>query len=156
MARDDMCPTEMAEQTALFAWARLAQGKWPELALLYHVPNEGKRSRATGAQLTAAGLKKGVPDLCLPVARGRKHGLYIELKRRKGSQPTAEQVEWLDALAAEGHGVAWCRGWESAAGVLLEYLRTGKITYAPTEGRGGEWHAKGDGHGAFEDRAPGA
>ena len=155
MARDDMCPTEMAEQTALFAWARLAQGKWPGLALLYHVPNEGKRSRATGAQLTAAGLKKGVPDLCLPVARGRKHGLYIELKRRKGSKPTAEQVEWLDALAEEGHDVAWCRGWESAAGVLLEYLRTGKITYAPTEGRGGEWHAKGDGHGAFEDRAPG-
>lgn len=155
MARDDMCPTEMEEQTALLSWARLAQGKWPELALLYHVPNEGKRSRATGAKLTAAGLKKGVPDLCLPVARGRRHGLYIELKRRKGSRPTAEQVEWLDALAAEGHGVAWCRGWESAAGVLLEYLRTGKITYAPTEGRGGEWHAKGDGHGAFEDRAPG-
>ena len=158
MAKNDLnlVPTESEEQQALFRWAAYESGAHPELALLYHIPNEGKRSQIAGAKLRAEGLKRGVPDICLPVPRGKWHGLYIELKRQKGSQPTAEQVEWLDALAAEGHGVAWCRGWESAAGVLLEYLRTGKITYAPTEGRGGEWHAKGDGHGAFEDRAPGA
>lgn len=54
----------------------------PELQLLYHVPNEGKRTWRTGARLKSEGLKPGVPDLCLPVARGKYHGLYVELKRR--------------------------------------------------------------------------
>ena len=35
-------PTESVEQQRLFQWARLASGKWPELELLYHIPNEGK------------------------------------------------------------------------------------------------------------------
>ena len=34
-------PTEAEEQIALFEWARLQTGRFPELALLYHVPNGG-------------------------------------------------------------------------------------------------------------------
>ena len=41
-------PREEAEQMALMQWAQLRQGKWPELKLLYHIANEGKRSRSTG------------------------------------------------------------------------------------------------------------
>lgn len=76
-------PTESQEQQRLFQWARMESGRFPELELLYHIPNEGKRSRATGRRMVAEGLKKGVPDICLPVARGGSHGLYIELKRTK-------------------------------------------------------------------------
>ena len=68
--------SEAEEQTYLFEWARLASCKWPELSFLYHIPNEGKRPPATGARLKSMGLKSGVPDVCLPVARGGFHGLY--------------------------------------------------------------------------------
>ena len=67
MAKQGLSETE--EQQYLFEWARLAACKWPELALLYHIPNEGKRTAITGARLKSMGLKSGVPDVCLPVAR---------------------------------------------------------------------------------------
>ena len=51
-------PSESAEQQRLFQWARMAQGRYPELRWLYHVPNEGKRTRTTGARLAAEGLKE--------------------------------------------------------------------------------------------------
>lgn len=47
--------TESVEQQRLMQWARMESGKWPELALLYHVPNEGKRSRTAGARMKAEG-----------------------------------------------------------------------------------------------------
>lgn len=115
-------PTESVEQQRLFQWARMASGGRPELKMLYHIPNEGKRSRVTGARLVAEGLKRGVPDICLPVARGGCHGLYIELKRERSGRPTAEQTEWMDALMRQGYAVSLCHGWERAAKVIEEYL----------------------------------
>ena len=115
-------PTESTEQQRLFQWAKFAGGKYPELRLLYHIPNEGKRTRATGGRMRAEGLKKGVPDLCLPVARGGCHGLYIELKRTKGGKVTPEQLEWVDALTRQGYMAAVCRGWEEASEIITEYL----------------------------------
>ena len=79
-------PTESEEQQALFDWAELQKGKYPELKALYHIPNEGKRSKATGARLKKEGMKDGVSDNCLPVKRGPYGSLYIELKRIKGSK----------------------------------------------------------------------
>ena len=103
----------------------MESGKWPELALLYHVPNEGKRSRTAGARMKAEGLKKGVPDLCLPVARGKWHGLYIELKRTKGGRVSQAQREWLDALEREGYAAAVAYGWEQAREMIAAYLEEG-------------------------------
>ena len=77
-------PTEAQEQMTLFSWAAMQSGKYPELNLLYHVPNGGSRHKAEAGRLRAEGVKAGVPDLCLPVARGQYHGLYIELKRQRG------------------------------------------------------------------------
>lgn len=85
-------PTEAQEQEALFRWADFAVGKYPEVKFLYHIPNEGKRSVYNGAALRRQGLKKGVPDLCLPVPSGKYHALYIEMKRkrRKAELATAQ------------------------------------------------------------------
>ena len=79
-------PTEADEQIALFEWAALQSGRFPELTLLHHVPNGGSRNKIEAARLRAQGVKSGVPDLCLPVARGGNHGLYIELKRQRGGR----------------------------------------------------------------------
>lgn len=115
-------PNESQEQQRLFQWARMEEGKFPELALLYHIPNEGKRSRITGRRMVAEGLKKGVPDLCLPVARGGAHGLYIELKRTRNWKITKEQESWMNDLMAQGYQVALCIGWEKAAEIIRNYL----------------------------------
>lgn len=95
---------------------------WPELALLYAVPNGGKRSRKTAADLKAEGVKPGVPDYCLPVPRGGHHGLYLELKRLRGGRVEPEQREWLAALVANGYRAEVARGWEQAWAVLRDYL----------------------------------
>lgn len=51
MTRDPIpVPSESIEQQNFFKWAAMMSGRWPELAMLYHVPNEGKRTRATGAR----------------------------------------------------------------------------------------------------------
>lgn len=115
-------PTESAEQQLLFQWARMQSGKYPELALLYHIPNEGKRSHKTGARMKAEGLKTGVPDICLPVARGGHHGLYIELKRVKNSRVTQDQLDWIEALIAQGYVAAVCRGCDEAIELITRYL----------------------------------
>ena len=115
-------PTESAEQQVLFQWARMMSGKWPELTLMYHIPNEGKRSHKTGARMKAEGLKSGVPDICLPVARGGHHGLYIELKRVKNSRVTVDQMLWLESLARQGYVAAVCRGADEAIELITGYL----------------------------------
>lgn len=113
---------EATEQLCLMRWAAFQSAVYPELDLLYHIPNEGKRSKATGARYKAMGLKSGVPDLCLPVARGGYHGMYIELKAGKNTT-TKAQKDWLDALAGQGYMTAVCYGWEAAQKVIEEYLR---------------------------------
>ena len=116
-------PTESAEQQLLFQWARMQSGKYPELTLLYHIPNEGKRSHKPGARMKAEGLKTGVPDICLPVARGGHHGLYIELKRVKNSRVTVAQMAWIEALTRQGYVAAVCRGADEAIELITRYLR---------------------------------
>ncbi len=95
------------------------------MALLYHVPNGGSRKKAEAGRFRAEGVKAGVPDLCLPVARGGDHGLYVELKRLKGSKTSDDQKAWLSELAAQGYFTALCKGWEAAAKVITEYLELG-------------------------------
>lgn len=115
-------PSESEEQQCLFRWAAYQNGRFPELALLYHVPNGGSRRKAEAGRFRAEGVKAGVPDLCLPVARGGYHGLYIELKRQKGSKTSEDQKRWLSELAGQGYFAALCKGWEAAAKVITEYL----------------------------------
>lgn len=119
--RRPTCDSEHAEQAALFRWAEFARSRLPELALLYAVPNGGHRHKATAARLKAEGVKRGVPDVCLPVARGGAHGLYIEIKTERG-KPTPEQLGWIRALRRQGYAAEVCRGWESARSMIEHYL----------------------------------
>lgn len=112
-------PLEAEEQQALFEWVGYQLKQYPELALLYHIPNEGKRNPR---RAKVEGIKAGVPDLCLPVPRGGNHGAYIEMKRRKGGKITVQQTRWMEQLMAQGYAVACCNGWEVAAKFLIDYM----------------------------------
>lgn len=119
MSMKNMKRSETTEQIALFNWAKRTESILPELALMYHVPNEGKRSN--GGILKAAGLKSGVPDICLPVANNGFHGLYIELKFGK-NKATKAQEEYMAMLNAQGYKTAVCYGAEEAGEEILAYL----------------------------------
>lgn len=116
-------PLETEEQQNLFQWARLMEGKYPELRLLHHIPNGGLRNKPVAVRLTAEGVRRGVPDICLPVARGDYHGLYVELKRIKGSKTSDEQEEWIDLLNKNGYRAEICFGFDEARRVIEGYLR---------------------------------
>lgn len=115
------CISESQEQQALFQWAAWAEGKYPELETIYHIPNEGKRSLATGGKLKAEGLKAGFPDIGLSVAKRGYHGLYIEVKSQKGRM-SPEQKEWQKRLTKYGNLSIVCYGFEEARDAIEWYL----------------------------------
>lgn len=114
-------PTEDEEQAYIVSWAKINESRYPELKLLYHIPNEGKRSGREGARMKSIGLRRGVSDLCLPIARGIYHGLYIELKSLDGKL-TKEQNEFLAAVREQGYCGFACYGGESAVKAIEQYL----------------------------------
>ncbi len=115
-------PLESAEQVALFDWAGANRVPHPDLQWLYAIPNGGKRSKVTAARLKREGVKRGYPDIGLDVARGGYLGLRIEMKRRKKSHTSEDQLTWHRRLWAQGYRVVVVKGWEIAAAELLAYL----------------------------------
>lgn len=114
--------SEAQEQAALFQWAAVSRVKYPELALMYHIPNEGKRSLAEGRRMKEQGLQAGVPDICLPVPNVRYTALYIEMKRRDGGRLSEEQHGWITALNRVGCRAVVCHGWDEAREEIERYL----------------------------------
>ena len=113
--------TEHEEQVSLLS----QKGCHP---MLYSIPNGARTSISVAKRLKAEGLKKGVPDLILPIARLGYHSLYIEMKRHKPRGTTSkEQKVWHKALAKEGHLVYVCYGGEAAWTVLNNYINS-KLT----------------------------
>ena len=130
MIRKQKTDWEHNEQKALFAWAHLAKATQPELQWLFAVPNGGQRHPAVAAKLKAEGVKRGVPDIGLPVARGGFHGLWIELKFQgnqtaKRGTVSKEQQQWIENLALNGYAVAVCYGWREAQLTIERYLKGG-------------------------------
>lgn len=154
--------SEHAEQVALFMWANMAKlygpviaadpnsynilgfaknqfenaGKLgykiysaplPQLTWLHAISNHG-----AGFGRKAEGVKKGVPDLFLPVPLGDEHGhffsgLYIELKRldsegKAQGKPSPEQLEFQQYARGAGYAHEIIFGWELARDCILSYL----------------------------------
>ena len=130
-----MLRSEHEEQTTLFRWALFARPRYPELALLFAIPNGGERHKAVAARMKAEGVRAGVPDLCLPVARAGFHGLYLELKTTAG-RPSKAQRQWLQALALEGYRAEVCKGWLAAKDVIEDYLGRKPAIGAQRQGSG--------------------
>lgn len=113
--------SESVEQIALFRWAAYAECTYPELALMYHIPNGGMRNKAVAGKLKAEGVKAGVPDIHLPIARAGYHSLYIEMKA-VGGKTSKIQEAWLSRLNEQGHCAVVCYGFEQALDVIVKYL----------------------------------
>lgn len=105
--------------------------EYPDLALLLNsVPNGARVKRSQAAVLIAEGLTKGVADLELNVARGKWHGLKIEMKReyedadghKRKTYQKPEQRAWQAAVEAEGYRYEVVRSLEGFQALITEYL----------------------------------
>ena len=114
-------PLEDDEQKAFIQWCWFQSVKYKGLDMIYAIPNGGSRNKIEAVKLKQTGVKKGVPDLFLPVAKGKYHGLYIEMKRQQGGRLSPEQQQWLIALANQGYATAVCKGKDEAIKVVEEY-----------------------------------
>lgn len=126
-AKEAWQSTEHDLQKHLVKRFKLLSGQWRELQLIHAIPNGGGRSKAEAGRLKAEGVKSGVSDLFLPVARGRYHGLYIELKKAGGT-PTSDQKWWAIRMHEEGYRCVICNDPETVMSVITAYLSKKRFT----------------------------
>lgn len=120
-------PTEHQEQCAVVRFFDLTHKE--HRGRLFAVPNGAwlagnPRTRAAlVSKAKREGVRNGVPDLFLPIARGGYHGLFIEMKRLKGGVTSAEQKSWHQYLNEQGFLCVVCKGADNAIQLLKEYMQ---------------------------------
>lgn len=110
MASSKYIPTEDAEQRTVVQYCDAL--KIP----VFHIPNGGYRHKSVAVDMKRLGVKAGVPDLCIPLAKGGYHGLYIEMKRSNftPSKLTEQQRAWIQLLKKNGYAAFVCAGADNA------------------------------------------
>ena len=122
-------PLEHVEQKLVIAYLKRA---YPKLKGCYWATPNGamlkgnalQRARQT-SKLKAEGMLNGVADLSIMVARGKYHGLFIEMKRSgaTASSLSTYQKDFLKRMKKNGYAAEWCAGHEEAIKVLDKYLK---------------------------------
>jgi len=111
---------EHDEQVALFNILALYENKYPVLKWIFAIPNGGKRHPATAVKLKAEGVKRGIPDVCIPYPAGGWSGAYVEMKFGKG-RLTKEQKAFID-FHEHMYKIYVCYSAIEAANKIGEYL----------------------------------
>lgn len=113
--------SEAQHQENVIRWSQIHRAEYPELALLFHIPNGGTRDKIEAARLKAQGVKAGVSDLFLPVSRRGYHGIFIEMKTLRGR--VSQEQQWFgDKVTEQGYLFHVAYGWEAAVDTLKWYL----------------------------------
>jgi len=122
---------EHIEQVHLILWTDGGEiaDRYPNARKIFAIPNGGHRNVVVAGKLKAEGVRAGVPDLCFPEARGGYFGLWIEMKVRP-NRPSAEQLQRITQLNADGYLAVICWSAEEAQAILSWYL-----SLAPTPQR---------------------
>lgn len=123
-ARSFSAATAPSEHEEQVEFIRLVEFAFPPevAALLFAIPNGGKRAIKTARELKAEGVRKGVPDLFLAYPHNGYSGLFIEMKKRYGGRVSPEQKAYIEALRGRGYAVVVCKGCDEAFDALTAYL----------------------------------
>ena len=120
--------SEFAEQCAVIDWWALwARTRGVEPLALFSVPNgahlAGNVSRRAiqARKLKSSGMRPGVPDLFLALPNQWFHGMFIAMKRRKGSVLSSDQVEYIRILRRQDYNVIVARGADEAIRAIQAY-----------------------------------
>lgn len=93
----------------------------PELRkIIFHIPNEGKRTGRYGAHLKALGLRPGVSDLFIAKGSHGFHGAWIEIKSREGTLSPAQRAFFED-MRAQNYFTAACYSFEEIINTIEWY-----------------------------------
>lgn len=133
LVKGEKAPLEHNEQVALFKFTEQWFPYYPQLRLMFAIPNGAKLPFTRNAQgqryskqakiLIDEGLRSGVPDIFLAVPSRGKHGCFIELKRAdRSNRPSEEQKWWINQLSVVGYQCSVCYGASEAWEVIKEYL----------------------------------
>lgn len=120
--------TEWHEQQAVIQWwDSYSQTKGIDYRLLFSVPNGVKLGRDPKSRmvemvmLKKTGLRPGVSDLVLAIARKQYHGLYGEMKSMEG-RPSSDQIEFAELVTEQGYLHAFWYGASEAIEAIKGYL----------------------------------
>lgn len=116
-------------QRAIIRWSETLIGRIPEFEWIYHCPNGGKRNAFEAQNLKSQGVKSGVVDLHLDVARGGYHGWKCELKKPGGNcqTPSEEQIKYLAFVDEQGYCTLVSNDFDEVKEHLLRYIGGGLI-----------------------------
>ena len=111
---------EAAEQRALWQWVQTQ----PWADCWYHIPQE-RWSQREAWRLKSEGVRRGLPDNLLILARGGYCSAVSELKAPKpyGKAPTGDQVRVIAQMTAAGYCVEVHYGWDEAREFFEAYVR---------------------------------
>lgn len=86
------------------------------------IPNGGKRGMLEAMRLKRSGVMAGIPDLMIPVACGKWHGLFLEMKKEKGGIVSESQKYWIEILRGQDYKVEVCHGANHAIDEIAHYF----------------------------------
>lgn len=114
---------EEREQTLFFDYCRAKAlgSRHPAYTLSFHIGNERKASIQRRMAMKRAGVRKGVPDICVPVPNDKYSALYIEMKV-KPNKLSPEQAEFLRHLNGCGNYAVVAWSGNEAIDILEAYL----------------------------------
>ena len=72
--------------------------------------------------MNGLGVKKGTPDLCLPIPRHGFGSLYIEMKKPKDGALSKDQMHRIRMLSEVGNAVAVVDDWVAGYWLIYDYL----------------------------------
>jgi VRR-NUC domain len=89
----------------------------------FHPANGGYRNKLEAIKLKRMGVKAGVSDFFIYVPLNGFHGLFIEMKKKKGGALSSEQKAFLDNVQCMGYAGYVANGTEDAIRITEEYLK---------------------------------
>ena len=128
-----LIPTEAQEQIALMEWAAITPfvliNTFTQIAVtkkisdyLIAIPNGGSRHKTEAFNLKRQGVRPGASDLFFAVPRGKFHGLWIELKRKKGGELSFAQSSFILSMQLAGYKAVVAHGFDEARSEISSYL----------------------------------
>ena len=134
--------TEHSHQAAFFCWLQNNKHLQPGFEFAYAVPNGGQRGKREAARFVAEGVKRGVPDVVIPIPTWTTGvdsggeplnliqycGLYIEFKKpsleksMKGTVTDPDQIRYRDYLLSQNYSHFVAFHYLKAVEFTIKYL----------------------------------
>lgn len=121
-------PVESIEAELFYATCVVRAAHDMRWNLVTCIPNGARVAWKTANSLKRAGVRSGVPDYLIPTPCGPYHGMFLELKRRKGGVVSPEQKAWIAELAFQGYYCVVAKGHMDALDYVSGYFDLGPFS----------------------------